>query len=301
MIYTVTFNPSLDYVVTVPQFQVGNINRTQAEEIFPGGKGINVSIILTHLGVSTKAMGFKAGFTGDEIERLLAQYGIPAELLPVSSGFSRINVKVRGSKETAINGQGPQVSPEDLSRLEAQLDQLTPEDMLVLSGAKPSGGADTLYWDLTAKMAAKQVPCVVDATGELLKAALPAGPFLIKPNREELEELLQRPLPTRQDLVDAALELQRLGARNVLISLGAGGALLVDAQGVVHTSAAPAGTPVNTVGAGDSMVAGFLAGYQKTQDYTYALRLGICAGSATAFAMGLATGDAIEQLMQELQ
>ena len=298
MIYTVTFNPSLDYVVTVPHLEVGAINRTKGEEIFPGGKGINVSWVLRNLGTSTRILGFRAGFTGEEIQHLVEAQGIACDLLPVEKGFSRINVKVRSREETAINGQGPAIGEADLARLLKQLEALEPGDMLVLSGSGPSGCAPTLYGKIARLMQQRDIPCVVDATGELLANVLEAGPFLVKPNKEELEDLLGRKLATEADLVDGARELRKRGARNVLISLGGDGALLVDAFDVVHRHMAPQGTMVNTVGAGDSMVAGFLAGYLKNKDYAEALAWGICAGSATAFSMHLATGEAIEELVK---
>lgn len=298
MIYTVTFNPSLDYVVTVPHLAVGAINRTKGEEIFPGGKGINVSWVLQNLGISTRILGFKAGFTGEEIQRLVEARGIACDLLPMANGFSRINVKVRSEEETAINGQGPVIGQDDLDRLLKQLEALQDGDMLVLSGSGPSGCAPTLYGDIARLMQERDIPCVVDATGKLLENALGAGPFLVKPNGEELEDLLGRKLPTEADLIDGARELRKKGARNVLISLGGDGALLVDDTDTVHRHGAAKGQMVNTVGAGDSMVAGFLAGYLKNRDYEEALHWGICAGSATAFSMHLATKEAIEQLVK---
>lgn len=298
MIYTITFNPSLDYVVTLPQLQAGAINRTREEEIFPGGKGINVSWVLQNLGVPTRILGFKAGFTGDEIQRLVEERGIPCSFLTIEKGFSRINVKVRAEEETALNGKGPEVTARDLDRLRAQLEGLTDGDMLVLSGSGPSGCSPSLYGELVAAMARRDIPCVVDATGKLLGESLAAHPFLVKPNGEELEELLGLELPTEEALVQGARELQQQGARNVLISLGGQGALLVDENGKASRRQAPQGTMVNTVGAGDSMVAGFLAGYLRHKDYGEALHWGICAGSATAFTMHLAERESIEELIK---
>ena len=298
MIYTITFNPSLDYVVTLPHLQVGAINRNQAEEIFPGGKGINVSWVLQNLGVPTRILGFKAGFTGDEIQRLVEERGIPCSLLAMEKGFSRINVKIRAEEETALNGKGPEVTAVDLDRLRDQLRNLKADDILVLSGSGPSGCAPSLYGDIAGEMARRKIPCVVDATGKLLAGALGARPFLVKPNGEELEELLGRSLPTEEALTEGARELQRRGSRNVLISLGAQGALLVAETGKVYRHGAPQGTMVNTVGAGDSMVAGFLAGYLRNGDCAEALHWGICAGSATAFSMHLADRASIEELIK---
>lgn len=298
MIYTITFNPSLDYVVTLPQLQVGAINRNREEEIFPGGKGINVSWVLQNLGVPTRILGFKAGFTGDEIQRLVEERGVPCSLLAVEKGFSRINVKIRAGEETALNGKGPEVTAADLDRLKEQLRVLTADDILVLSGSGPSGCAPSLYGDIAEEMARRKISCVVDATGKLLAGALGARPFLVKPNGEELEELLGRKLATEEALTEGARELQQQGARNVLISLGGEGALLVDETGKVYRHGAPKGTMVNTVGAGDSMVAGFLAGYLRNKDYGEALHWGICAGSATAFSMHLADRVSIEELIK---
>jgi len=295
MIYTVTFNPSLDYVVAMDTLQVGTINRTKEEELFPGGKGINVSQILWQLGVPNKILGFKAGFTGEALEKMLAAKGCPSELIPVQQGFTRINVKVRGGRETAINGKGPAITEKDLHRLIMKLEQLTAEDVLVLSGSGPSGCSPTLYREIAMLMETRCVPCIVDAEGALLTNALEAGPFLVKPNREELEGMLGRKLPTEKELTAAARELQADGAKNVLVSLGAEGALLA-ADGKTYRTGAPRGTVVNTVGSGDSMVAGFLAGYLKSGNYGEALHWGICAGSATAFTLALATGEEIKNL-----
>ncbi|WP_337609566.1 hexose kinase, partial [Acidaminococcus fermentans] len=230
--------------------------------------------------------------------RLVEERGIPCSLLPVESGFSRINVKIRAEEETALNGKGPEVTPAHLDRLWQQLETLAEGDFLVLSGSGPSGCAPSLYGDIAGKMHQRNIPCVVDATGKLLAGALSAHPFLVKPNGEELEDLLGRKLPDDKALIQGARELQERGARNVLISLGGDGALLVDETGKVHRHQAPKGTMVNTVGAGDSMVAGFLAGYLRNKDYGEALHWGICAGSATAFTMHLAEKEAIEQLVK---
>ncbi|MCH3951173.1 MAG: 1-phosphofructokinase [Acidaminococcus sp.] len=299
MIYTVTFNPSLDYVVTASHFTIGNINRSVKEEIFPGGKGINVSIMLQNLDIKSRVLGFKAGFTGDEIERLLKKRNLDVKLLPVKKGFSRINVKIRGDVETALNGKGPEVGMDDIAALVKEIATLDDGDILVLSGSRPANGTDALYADIVKMMNSRGVRCVVDATGDLLKCALPCHPFLVKPNREEMEEILGEKLPTKEDIADGAREMQKMGARNILVSLGGEGALLLDENNEVHFREAPHGTPVNTVGAGDSMVAGFLAGYLKYNDYEKALLWGISAGSATAFTMHLADKEAIEAIIQK--
>lgn len=296
MIYTVTFNPSLDYVVALDSLHLGSINRTKDEELFPGGKGINVSQVLWELGVPNRILGFKAGFTGDALEKMLAAKGCPSELIPVQQGFTRINVKVRGGQETAVNGHGPAISEKDLKKLLTKLEQLKPEDMLVLSGSGPSGCSPALYREIAMLMEKHCVPCVVDAEGALLTNALEASPFLVKPNKEELEGMLGRKFSTAEELAAGVRELRDAGAKNVLVSLGGEGALLAAEDGRIYQEAAPEGTVVNTVGSGDSMVAGFIAGYLKYKDYGQALHWGICAGSATAFSLGLATGTDIKNL-----
>ena len=299
MIYTVTLNPSLDYVVDVDDLTVGTINRSTKEAIYPGGKGINVSIVLSRLGVETTVLGFKAGFTGDDLERLVQKEDIKVQLLPAEKGLTRINVKVRGKEETAINGAGPEVGDKELADLTALLEDLRKDDILVLSGSAPKKAADTLYADLAAMMEARGTRCVVDATGMLLKKALPNHPFLVKPNREELEEIVGKKLACLNAIEAAARQMQQQGARNVLVSLGGEGALLVDENGYTHYHGAPQGQVLNTVGAGDSMVAGFLAGCETTGDYAKALHWGICAGSATAFSMHLASRKALKELIEK--
>ena len=275
MIYTVTLNPSLDYIVDVENLTVGAINRSTKEAIYPGGKGINVSIILSRLGAETTVIGFKAGFTGENLEHLVQKEGIKAQLLSVEKGFTRINVKVRGKEETAINGAGPEVAEKELADLTTRLEGLGKDDTLVLSGSAPKKAADTLYADLAARMEARGTRCVIDATGMLLTKALPYHPFLVKPNLEELEEIVGKKLDGLSAIEIAAQQMQQLGARNVLVSLGGEGALLIDEKGHAHHHRAPKGKVLNTVGAGDSMVAGFLAGYEKTGDYAKALHWGI--------------------------
>lgn len=299
MIYTVTLNPSLDYIVDVENLTVGAINRSTKEAIYPGGKGINVSIILSRLGAETTVIGFKAGFTGENLEHLVQKEGIKAQLLSVEKGFTRINVKVRGKEETAINGAGPEVAEKELADLTTRLEGLGKDDTLVLSGSAPKKAADTLYADLAARMEARGTRCVIDATGMLLTKALPYHPFLVKPNLEELEEIVGKKLDGLSAIEIAAQQMQQLGARNVLVSLGGEGALLIDEKGHAHHHRAPKGKVLNTVGAGDSMVAGFLAGYEKTGDYAKALHWGICAGSTTAFTMHLASQAAMKELIEK--
>ena len=298
MIYTVTFNPSLDYVVQVDDFAVGEINRTRTESIYPGGKGINVSLVLQNLGLSSVALGFTAGFSGAEIERLLQEAGCHCDFIAVKAGYSRINTKIISGAETALNGQGPQLSEAELAALFNKLRRLTQDDVLVLAGSIPASLPDNIYEQILELLQPVGTRVVVDATGDLLLKVLKYRPFLIKPNHEELGEFFGRgPLLTEEEILAAAQKLQQQGARNVLVSRGANGALLLDENGKLHKQASPKGTLVNSVGAGDSMVAGFLAGYLQTQDYDAALRLGVAAGSASAFKAWLATREDVEKLL----
>lgn len=298
MIYTVTFNPSLDYVVQVDDFAVGEINRTRTESIYPGGKGINVSLVLQNLGLPSVALGFTAGFSGAEIERLLQEAGCRCDFIAVKAGYSRINTKIISGAETALNGQGPQLSEAELAALFNKLRRLTQDDVLVLAGSIPASLPDNIYEQILELLQPVGTRVVVDATGDLLLKVLKYRPFLIKPNHEELGEFFGRgPLLTEEEILAAAQRLQQQGARNVLVSRGANGALLLDENGRMHKQASPKGTLVNSVGAGDSMVAGFLAGYLQTQDYDAALRLGVAAGSASAFKAWLATREDVEKIL----
>lgn len=298
MIYTVTFNPSLDYVVQVDDFAVGEINRTRTESIYPGGKGINVSLVLQNLGLPSVALGFTAGFSGAEIERLLQEAGCRCDFIAVKAGYSRINTKIISGAETALNGQGPQLSEAELAALFNKLRRLTQDDVLVLAGSIPASLPDNIYEQILELLQSVGTRVVVDATGDLLLKVLKYRPFLIKPNHEELGEFFGRgPLLTEEEILAAAQRLQQQGARNVLVSRGANGALLLDENGKLHKQASPKGTLVNSVGAGDSMVAGFLAGYLQTQDYDAALRLGVAAGSASAFKAWLATREDVEKIL----
>ena len=298
MIYTVTFNPSLDYVVQVDDFAVGEINRTRTESIYPGGKGINVSLVLQNLGLPSVALGFTAGFSGAEIERLLQEAGCRCDFIAVKAGYSRINTKIISGAETALNGQGPQLSEAELAALFNKLRRLTQNDVLVLAGSIPASLPDNIYEQILELLQPVGTRVVVDATGDLLLKVLKYRPFLIKPNHEELGEFFGRgPLLTEEEILAAAQRLQQQGARNVLVSRGANGALLLDENGKMHKQASPKGTLVNSVGAGDSMVAGFLAGYLQTQDYDAALRLGVAAGRASAFKAWLATREDVEKIL----
>ena len=301
MIYTITFNPSLDYVVQVPNFTPGAINRTAQETIYPGGKGVNVSLVLHNLGVESKALGFTAGFSGQELQRLLAATGALYDFIDIPCGYTRINVKIAGVKETAINGQGPHIGKHELEQLLEKLDGLQEGDILDLSGSIPSTLPNDVYEQIMQRVAGKGIKVVVDATGELVLRVLKYHPFLVKPNHEELGELFGLPpLKSEAEIRYCAKKLQELGACNVLVSRGSQGAILLDEKGVVRVSPSPKGKLVNSVGAGDSMVAGFLAGYVSTQDYEQALRWGICAGSASAFQEWLASKEDVEKLLGEL-
>ena len=291
MVYTVTFNPSLDYIVSVKDFQLGKTNRTAKEQMLPGGKGINVSTVLKNLGISNTALGFCAGFTGEEIKRRVEEMGL---------AYSRINVKMKDFDGTEINGQGPDISPEETQRLLRKLDRLKEGDVLVLAGSIPRSMPESIYSDILKRLEGKGILAVVDATGELLLHVLEYRPFLIKPNNHELGEIFQVKLETKEDVVPYARKMQEKGARNVLVSMAGQGAVLVDEKGQVHMLPAPKGKLVNAVGAGDSMVAGFLAGWLTKKDYEYAFRMGISAGSASAFSENLATKEEVEEVYRQV-
>lgn len=296
MIYTVTFNPSLDYIVSMDRFALGKTNRTTSEQIFPGGKGINVSIVLNNLGIENTALGFTAGFTGDQIESEVCKMGLLTDFISLDKGLSRINVKLKDYDGTEINGMGPDIEQIYVNALYEKLDRLVADDILVLAGSIPNSLPDSIYSDILARLQKKGVLFVVDATKDLLLNVLQYQPFLIKPNNHELGEIFQVTLNTREEVVPYAKKLQEKGAHNVLVSMAGQGAVLVDALGAVHMLAAPKGKLVNAVGAGDSMVAGFLAGWTKKKEYAYAFRMGISAGSASAFSELLATRQEIEQI-----
>lgn len=300
MIYTVTFNPAIDYVVHVRQMQAGTVNRTWQEDVQYGGKGINVSTVLQNLGVENVALGFLAGFTGRAIEDGLAAAHIRSDFIHLSSGLSRINVKIKSGQETEINGLGPSIPQDAINRLFKQLERLMPDDILVLAGSIPSTLPHDIYETIMARLQGKNIRVVVDATRDLLMNVLKYHPFLIKPNHVELGEIFGRFLKNDDEIAVCAAKLQRQGARNVLISMAGEGALLLDETGKRHRMGVPAGQVKNSVGAGDSMVAGFLAGFLEKQDYAHALRLGTAAGSATAFSAGLAARGDILALMDKL-
>lgn len=301
MIYTITFNPSLDYVIQVDHFKPGIINKTKFEEILPGGKGINVSIVLSNLGHESTALGFMAGFTGEEIEHRLESYGAKTDFIHVKKGLSRINVKMKSDEETEINGMGPQITDEDVEKLFKKLDTLKEGDVLVLSGSIPKCISPRIYEEILERLQNKGILFVVDATGQLLVNVLAYHPFLIKPNNHEIEEIFDVKLETEEDLVMYANKLQEMGARNVLISLAGDGSLLVDEKGNTHRLGVCKGTVKNSVGAGDSMVAGFVAGYLNNGDYDEALALGTACGGATAFSYSLAKRDFIDECLAQLK
>ena len=299
MIYTLTLNPALDYVMRLPTIREGETNRAASTDLQFGGKGINVSRVLAELGVESTALGFVAGFTGDALNAHLAERGIQTDFIRLPEGMTRINVKLKTSEglhsETEINASGPAIPAACMEALYQRLDTLTEGDTLVLAGSIPSSLSKDTYRNLMERLNGRGVRFAVDAEGALLTETLPYRPFLIKPNRAELEGIAGRPLTTDGDLTVAAAELQRLGARNVLVSLGGDGALLLDEHGEFHRAAALPIVPVNTVGAGDSAVAGFLAGADR--GYEYALKLAMACGGATAALEGLATAETIAHLM----
>lgn len=300
MIYTVTFNPSLDYIVSVEDFKLGLTNRTSSELILPGGKGINVSTVLRNLGVKNTALGFHAGFVGTEIVRRLQQMDVDAEFIQIQEGVSRINVKLKSIDGTEINGAGPVIGSDKVEELMKKLEKLGEGDVLFLAGSIPSSMPDDMYEQIMARLDGKSVMIVVDATKDLLLNVLKYQPFLIKPNNHELGEIFGVELKTREDVVPYGKKLQEKGARNVLISMAGEGAVLVAEDGQVFEEPAPKGTLVNGVGAGDSMVAGFMAGWMEKQEYEYAFHMGIAAGSASAFSENLATREEIENVYRQV-
>ena len=297
MIFTVTFNPSLDYIVRVDEMRLGTINRTSYEQLLPGGKGINVSIVLGNLGHPSRALGFSAGVTGVALEKLLADAGVDADLVHVKEGFTRINAKVKAAEETELNGQGPRIAPEDVDALFSKLDVLGQDDTLVISGSVPNTLPSDMYEQVMERLAGRGVRIVVDAERDLLTRVLPYRPFLVKPNNHELGDIFGVTLKTRDEVVPYARRMQEMGAQNVLVSMAGEGGVLVAADGQVYQSPAAKGTVVNSVGAGDSCVAGFLAGLMETGSYQTAFRMGLAAGSASAFSDHLATRPEVEDLM----
>lgn len=299
MIYTVTFNPSLDYIVTVPEFELGKTNRTAAEQTLPGGKGINVSTVLKNLGFPSVALGFVGGYVGDEIQRRLLKMGLQCDFITIS-GCSRINVKLKNYNGTEINSAGPVISEAEKAQLIEKLQRLKAGDILVLAGSIPASLPATIYSDIMDMLEGRGVLFVVDATKELLLNVLKYHPFLVKPNHHELGEIYGVELKTRESVIPYAKRLKQQGAQNVLVSMGGEGAVLVDAQDQVHMLSAPEGELVNAVGAGDSMVAGFLAGWLETKDYQEAFRMGLAAGSASACSEELADRRAVDIMYRKM-
>ena len=297
MICTVTFNPSLDYIVRVDDMRLGAINRTTYEQVLPGGKGVNVSIVLGNLGHASRALGFVAGFTGDELVRLCAEAGVDCDFIRVERGMTRVNVKVKSAEETELNGMGPQMGEEDVEVLLARTDALGAGDTLVVSGSVPACLPHDMYERVMERVAPRGVRVVVDAERDLLMRTLPLGPFLVKPNNHELGDIFGVELRTRDEVVPYARRLQEMGAANVLVSMAGEGGVLVAETGEVFQSPAAKGTVVNSVGAGDSSVAGFLAGLAETGSYEAAFRMALATGSASAFSDHLATRAEVEALL----
>ena len=300
MIYTITFNPALDYISQVENFKIGKINRTKTEKILPGGKGLNVSTVLKNLGIESTALGFIAGFTGKELKRNIEEKGIKTDFIKVEKGITRINVKISSNEETALNGNGPEITEEDINKLLEKIEKITKEDMVILAGNIPRCINNDIYEIICKTLERTNVTFVVDATKELLMNVLKYKPFLIKPNKEELEETFKEKIETKEEIIVHAKKLQLIGAQNVLISLGGEGAILLTTEGKEFYSKAPKGKVLNTVGAGDSMVAGFIAGYEKSGDFEQAFKMGIATGSASSFSMNLATAEEVANLLKEI-
>lgn len=300
MIYTVTFSPCLDYAVWVDDLKLGEVNRVNKEHMLPGGKGINVSIVLKNLGFESTALGFIAGFTGKEIEKKVKELGCSSEFIKVENGISRINIKLKSNEETDINGIGPAIEEMHMEQLFAKLDKLTSEDILVLAGSIPNTISDSIYYEIMERLANKKVKIVVDATKDLLVNVLPKHPFLIKPNNHELGEIFNIELNEKAEIINYAKRLQEMGARNVLISMAGDGAVFISEDGQVIESEAPKGKVINSVGAGDSMVAGFIAGYLENNNYEKAFKMGVATGSASAFSKQLATKNEVMALLKTI-
>ena len=300
MIYTITFNPALDYIVRVDDFKLGQVNRTSYEEIYAGGKGINVSIVLNNLSVENIALGYIAGFTGEEIEKKVKSMGCKTDFIKLNNGLSRINVKLKSNEESEINGQGPDITDKDLDKLYKKLDLLKEGDILVLAGSIPNTLPENIYEIIMERLKDKEVKIIVDATRDLLLNVLKYRPFLIKPNHHELGDLFNIEIKNEEEIIFYAKKLKEMGARNVLISMAGDGAIFITEDNQVIKSAVPKGKLVNSVGAGDSMVGGFIAGYLKNSNLEEAFKIGVATGSASAFSEGLATIDKVNELLKEI-
>ncbi len=301
MIYTVTFNPSLDYIVSVEDFKLGLTNRTSSELMLPGGKGLNVSMVLGNLGIENTALGFVAGFTGEEIVRRIEQMGVRADLIRINNGISRINVKLQSIDGTEINGCGPQIRERHVQELLEKLDILGAGDVLILAGSIPGSMPDDMYRRIMERLEGRGVMIAVDATKDLLVNVLTYHPFLVKPNNHELGEIFGAELKTREEVIPYAKKMQEMGAVNVLVSMAGEGAVLAAGDGSIHDAPAPEGRLINGVGAGDSMVAGFLAGWMEQKDYSHAFAMGIAAGSASAFSEQLATKEEVKAVYRQVR
>lgn len=299
LIYTVTFNPAIDYVVHTKELAAGKTNRSSSEAFYVGGKGINVSMVLAELGIRSKALGFVAGFTGRAIEDGAAERGVDTDFVHLDKGFSRINVKIKSDTETELNGQGPNIPENAIERLYEKLDKLEDGDVLVLAGSIPNTLPGDIYEKILARLSDRKIKAAVDATRDLLLNVLKYKPFLIKPNNHELGEMFGKELKTEEEIIVCAKKLHEMGAVNVLVSMAGNGAILLDENGEIRKCGVCKGTVKNSVGAGDSMVAGFIAGSEKG-DYEYALKLGTAAGGATAFSEELAKKAEIEELLKQL-
>lgn len=300
MIYTITFNPALDYIVRVQDFKLGQVNRTSYEEVYAGGKGINVSIVLKNLDVENVALGYIAGFTGEEIENKIKAFGCNTDFIKLNNGMSRINVKLKSNEESEINGQGPSISDQDLKELYRKLELLREGDILVLAGSIPATLPKNIYEIIMERLSDKGIRFIVDATGELLLNVLKYKPFLIKPNHHELAELFNATIENEDDIVIYAKKLREMGAQNVLISRAGDEAIFVTEKDEIIKSDVPKGTLINSVGAGDSMVGGFIAGYLKNKSLEEAFKMGVATGSASAFSEGLATKEKVYELLNQI-
>lgn len=301
MINTITLNPSLDYVVKIDNFKVDALNRSCNEQIYPGGKGINVSIVLKNLGVDNTALGYIAGFTGDEILRKVKELNVDCDFIKLENGMSRINIKLKSDGETEINGSGPEISEKDLELLYEKVHKLSKGDFLILSGSIPKSVPDDIYERIMKSLLDKEVEFIVDATGDLLLKVLKYKPFLVKPNHHELAEIFEVELKSDEDIIKYGRKLQEMGAKNVLISMAGDGAILLPEDGETIKREVPKGILKNSVGAGDSMVAGFLCGYLKNRNIDEAFKMGIATGSATAFSEELAVKEEVEKLLLQIK